>query len=222
MTGLSPAPSDHGTAVASLLVGSGSVRGALPAADLLAINVFAPDSQGLDSQGRLGSRTDWCLKGLNALALAEPRPDVVNLSFGGGESRLLGLAIRKLYQQGIILVAAAGNGGRDSPVAFPASREEVIAVTALDAKKRIYSQAPTSASVSLAAPGVDVWAAGLKGQGRYMTGTSFAAPWVTALVALVRARGQTVDDILTGAEDLGLPGADPVFGAGMAKKPDFD
>ena len=54
---------------------------------------------------------------------------------------------------------------------------------------------------------------------RPKTGTSFAAPFVTAAAALAKSRGVAIDDIagvLTrDAEDLGDPGKDPIFGWGL-------
>lgn len=71
------------------------------------------------------------------------------------------------------------------------------------------------------APGVQVWtAASVKGASS-KTGTSFAAPFVTAAVAMIKAANPQLkaDEVKTllrqGAEDLGKPGKDPVFGWGL-------
>ena len=59
----------------------------------------------------------------------------------------------------------------------------------------------------------------------YQTGTSFAAPYVTATIAATRqglseSDWQSVFERLTGsAEDLGEGGRDPVFGFGLVKAP---
>ncbi len=206
-------PTRHGTAVASLLVGDGPVAGALPGAHLLAVGLFARDAD-----GSLRTRTDWWLQGLDVVARARPRPAAVNLSFGGPWSGLAAAALRALYADGMRFVAAVGNGGPDSAVVFPAALPEVLAVTAVDVARNPYVEAATGPAVDIAAPGVDVWVAG-EGGGVYATGTSYAAPWVTAAVARARAGGVAVVDLLAAAEDLGAPGRDPVYGAGLLRLP---
>ena len=66
----------------------------------------------------------------------------------------------------------------------------------------------------LAAAGVDIWVAGLK-EGYYASGTSYAAPWVSAAVAGYLAQGKNSAYLLNHAQDLGVPGVDKVFGAGL-------
>ncbi|MGD2118641.1 MAG: S8 family serine peptidase [Chromatiales bacterium] len=210
VTGRNPGPTEHGTAVASILIGQGDpVQGVLPQARLTAINIFFPDENGEQE-----TRTDFWLKGLDRLAQLQPRPRVVNMSFGGAESRLLQTAMQRLARD-MRFVAAAGNGGPQSRVMFPASMEQVVAVTAVDRKKRIYRNAPHDRKITVAAPGVDVWVAGLE-SGYYATGTSFAAPWVTAAVALqLSGKKKDLNDLWTGSEDLGEAGPDAVFGHGL-------
>jgi len=75
--------------------------------------------------------------------------------------------------------------------------------------------------VDFAAPGVRVWTPGPTATGSYHTGTSFAAPFVTAAVAARLAEGAKpeADGIAEGlaatAVDLGAPGRDPIFGRGL-------
>ncbi|GGB97118.1 hypothetical protein GCM10011352_24080 [Marinobacterium zhoushanense] len=210
ITGRANAPSRHGTAVASLLVGRAMVDGALPGADLLAINIFT----GGEDDG-LETRTDWWLRGLDQLLLNNAKPSVVNMSFGGGRSELVAGALHTLQHSGIGLVAAAGNDGPGSSAMFPANQPGVIAVTSVDIDKRIARHAPLDDVITLAAPGVDIWAADLNAKGFYASGTSFAAPWVSGALALAKQRGETLDSLIHNAEDLGEKGHDPVFGYGL-------
>jgi subtilisin family serine protease len=212
VTGLNPKPTDHGTAVASILIGQGDpVQGVMPKARLSAINIFFPDDNG-DQE----TRTDVWLKGLDYLAQLQPRPVVVNMSFGGAESWLLKTAIQRLSST-MQFVAAAGNGGPQSRVMFPASMDAVVAVTAVDRKKRIYRNAPHSREILIAAPGVDIWVAGVR-KGFYATGTSFAAPWVSAAVALELSKNnKKINNLWKSADDLGQAGVDPVFGYGLLR-----
>lgn len=207
-------PTKHGTAVASLLVGRHLVEGALPESQLLAVNIFSADAH-----GKQQTRSDWWLFGLNELLLAQPRPVVVNMSFGGGYSSLLAQAMTRLASEGMTLVAAAGNGGPESAVMFPASLGAVIAATAVDARRHIFAGAPASlTSPAVAAPGVDVWVADGENSGFYASGSSFASPWIASVMALARQGGYSAEDVLHAASDLGTPGFDPVFGAGLINR----
>ena len=127
--------------------------------------------------------------------------------------------------RGMILVAAAGNGGKDAPPAYPAAHPDVIAVTAIDADGRIYKKANRGDYIDLAAPGVDVWAAKAGGGGSYRSGTSFAVPFVTAAIALEQSAmpnataKQLLAKLRAGAQDLGAKGHDPVYGDGLLTAP---
>ncbi|MBM3604211.1 MAG: protease, partial [Alphaproteobacteria bacterium] len=79
--------------------------------------------------------------------------------------------------------------------------------------------------IDLSAPGVDVWtAASIRGV-RTKTGTSYAAPFVTAAAALwLQAEpglspADLVQQMTERADDLGAPGHDPIFGAGLLTAP---
>lgn len=204
ITGRHPPPSRHGTAVASLLVGRALVTGALPQARLLAVNIFAPDRQ-----GKLRTRSDWWLQGLDKILSRADKPKVINMSFGGGYSRIIAYALEQLHNANIRMVAAAGNGGREAAVLFPASHPAVIAVAAVDIQQNKASSSPDSPLLDVVAPGVDVWAADLGGKGFYASGSSFAAPWVSAVLA---AHSAPLPELTA---DLGSAGKDPVFGHGL-------
>ena len=120
-----------------------------------------------------------------------------------------------------MLIAAAGNDGPRAKPAFPAAYPDVIAVTAVDRSKRIYRRAAQGDHIDIAAPGVNVWtAASIKGQ-RPRSGTSFAAPFVTAAAALIVSDNpgfsrEEVEIVLQNeADDLGVKGRDSVYGWGL-------
>jgi subtilisin family serine protease len=96
----------------------------------------------------------------------------------------------------------------------------VIGVTALDAADRIYSDAAQGAHVDFAAPGVDVFVP-VGERGRYESGTSVAAPHITALIAstnfLETNSHAIVSDLSSSARDLGEPGRDTTFGFGAPR-----
>lgn len=212
---LSDSGLQHGTAIAALLVGATDSRtpGLLPDAEVVAIDAF-------HRAGRQDDRADvFTLVRAIDLAL-EREVAVLNMSLAGPQNDLLRSAIARAGEQAVV-VAAVGNVGPRAEPAFPAAYDGVIGVTAVDRAKRVYRRAGRGDHVDFAAPGVEVWTAASIRGGRPKTGTSFATPFVTAAVALLRASDPDMPlaDIkqrLAGdAEDLGEPGRDPVFGWGL-------
>ena len=94
--------------------------------------------------------------------------------------------------RGIILVAAAGNAGPNSPPLFPAADPNVIAVTATDEDDRIFRAANRGNHIAVAAPGVDLWLPTLDGDYRMTSGTSFAAAEVSGVIALMLERNPSL------------------------------
>lgn len=198
----------HGNGIAALLVGQQRVRGLIPGARVYALGVF-----GEDAEVGLHTRTDWLLSGLDRL-LALPAPvQVVNLSFGGGYSRLLESSIQRL-QSRMKFVAAAGNDGFDS-VRYPAAYPGVVAVGAVDARLQRQRQSNYGPGLSLVAPGEDIWTLDEHGQGYFASGTSLAAPFVSAALAL----GHSAKQLRAQARDIGPAGIDLWYGAGLVQMP---
>ena len=206
----------HGTAVAALLVGSATSRtpGLIPGGKLIAVDAF-------HRAGRQDDRSAAFDLARAIDLLAGRQVQVINLSLAGPPNLLLEQAVKKAGERGIIMVAAAGNDGPRAEPVYPAAYEEVIAVTATDRRKRPYRRAGRGEHIDFAAPGVAIWTAASVSGARPKTGTSFAAPFVTAAVAMMKASEpdlapQLLRERLTGhAEDLGEPGKDPVFGWGL-------
>ncbi len=206
----------HGTAVASLLVGAPGSRvpGLVPEAKLIAVDAFI--RQGSDERADVAA----LLRGIDLLAQRGVR--VMNLSLSGPPNAVLAEALDTLQgPEGVVIVAAAGNAGPGAPPAFPAAYPGVLAVTAVDARGRIYRAAQRGSHLDLAAPGVDLLAATSIRGARGQSGTSYAAPFVTAAAAILLSRDPTltpaaIADRLRGtARDLGAVGPDEVYGAGL-------
>ena len=198
----------HGTALAALLVGREQVTGLLPGARLQALGVF-----GEDRTAGLHTRSDWVIAALEQLAGLQPAPQAVNLSFGGSHSRLLAELFAQLAAQ-MDFVAAAGNDGQ-AGVRYPAAYPGVLAVGAVDARLRRLRQSNFGRHLALVAPGEDIWTLDGNGQGFYASGTSFAAPFVSAALALAPSS----QALLAQARDLGESGRDEQYGAGLAHLP---
>nr|MCU0763885.1 S8 family serine peptidase [Hydrogenophaga sp.] len=209
---------DHGSAVAALLAGSAeTLPGLLPYAQLYAADTFTRRKDGTPV-----SSASYVAEALNWLVMQ--RVQVINISIAGPDNALLQRAIAQAIERGVTVVASAGNDGPRARPVFPAAYPGVIAVTAVDARRRLYPQANRGRYVALAAPGVAVYAPTANG-GSYRTGTSFAAPFVTASAAVLRARGvDQAEAVLRGLQrsaiDLGPRGRDPLYGWGLLRAPD--
>ncbi len=114
--------------------------------------------------------------------------DIINMSFGLFEySQMIAATCSSAVDAGIILVAAAGNGGSDQP-AYPAALPGVIAVSAVDTTELLAAFSNYGDHIDICAPGVDLYSA-LAGEFEWGTwsGTSFAAPIVSGVCALAQA-----------------------------------
>jgi subtilisin family serine protease len=213
---LDPSRAIHGTAVAALLVGDPGTRspGLVPASRLVALDAFH----------RVGGdeRADVFTL-IEALGeLAAEGVGVINLSLAGPENAVLAEVVERLViEEDIVVVAAVGNDGPAADPAYPAAYEPVLAVTAVDRSGAVYRRAVRGPHVDLAAPGVNVWTAASVSGARWKTGTSFATPFVSAAAAILREARPELTALEVGEElrrlatDLGDPGPDPVYGAGL-------
>lgn len=203
----------HGTAVAGIIAGRGLTVGIAPAAELLAVRAFA---QSVDGDRHATSYR--LLKGINWSLGQDAR--VLNMSFVGPEDPLIARAIAAAQTNGALIVAAAGNNGPEAPPAFPAAYPKVIAVTATDPDDNLYDAANRGDYITVAAPGVDILAPAPGDAHEIRSGTSFAAAYVSGVVALMLEvdpdlSANEVRAILgESATDLGPRGIDSQFGAG--------
>ncbi len=172
------------------------------------------------------------------------RADIVNLSVaapgGMAPSETLGASIRSAAAAGVIFVGAAGNDGTEQ-ASFPAAYDDVIAVTACDPRLERASYSNYGSTIDITAPGGDL-SLDINGDGfgdgilslgvtqdtnvrdpilTLQQGTSMACPHVSGVIALMLAANPTLEpvevrDILFDtAFDLGDPGRDDHFGAGL-------
>ncbi|MBL4747961.1 MAG: S8 family serine peptidase [Magnetovibrio sp.] len=211
--GRDPDASGHGTSVAAILIGRPEWGGLQPGAKLYAANMFEINEYGKTVGSAVGllRAVDWMInKKVNAL----------NLSIAGSDNEVVRQAFDIAKKKNLILVASVGNWGRADKPAFPAAYKHVIAVTAIRKNGLIYSHANTGSYVDFSALGVGIYTAVDGGGGKIQSGTSYSAPYVTVMAAILAKAGKAptssvLRKILSGAtQDLGRPGKDNVFGFG--------
>ncbi len=211
----------HGTAVALLAAGSNeSFTGAAPEASLFIARAFdkTADGKPVNSTYSILLSMNWALR---------QKVDIVNMSFSGPKNKLVARVLGNLLANKIILVAAAGNGGPKAAYSYPGAYEGVYAVTAIDAKSRIYAKANQGKYVFAAAPGVDLIVPGNDLKISFKSGTSFGAALFSGICALALEGLEGRDlpafekMLIKASEDLGPPGRDKKFGFGLLRAEAF-
>jgi subtilisin family serine protease len=204
----------HGTAIAGAVAAKARLKGIAPSARLLAIRAFDGSNKGEDGTTLTVLRSiDWAVaRGAR----------VINMSFAGPHDPSIARALTAAKKKGIVLVAAAGNAGPGSPPLYPAADANVIAVTATDFEDRLFTASNRGRHVAVAAPGVEIILPAPRGTYQLSSGTSFAAAHISGIVALLLElqpdlKPYGVRKVLEAtAKDLGAPGRDSSFGAGLA------
>lgn len=206
-------PHLHGTAIAGAIAARARLLGAAPAAKILAIRAFGATGNSAEAT------TFAILKGVEFASMQNAR--IINMSFAGPSDPGLARALAAAKAKGAVLIAASGNFGPKSPPQYPASDPNVIAVSGTDADDNMFRASNIGPHIAVAAPGVDLLLPAPGNDYQVTSGTSFSAAYVSGIAALViqRAPALTPDgvrDVLQRtAKDLGKPGKDPEFGAGM-------
>ena len=199
----------HCAGVIAALDNNIGVIGIAPEARLWAVKVLDDNGTGYVSDIIQG--LEWCVD--NGIQIA-------SMSFGGSQySQTFKNACDEAYNSGVLLVAAAGNGGS---VYYPAAYDSVIAVSATDSDDSIASFSSTGSEVEIAAPGVNIISTYSDGQYAIGSGTSMACPHVAGAAALVYASEKlgliSPDEVRRRlretAVDLGAPGKDNLYGYG--------
>ncbi|HET8672291.1 MAG TPA: S8 family peptidase [Thermoleophilaceae bacterium] len=216
----------HGTHVAGIIAADANngvgVDSVAPGAEIMPVRVL--DSSGSGSVADVAKGIDWAV---------DHGADVINLSLGGtvptsglGIQDDISSAVQRAVSRGVVVVAAAGNDG----LPFCENNSEqgkVLCVGAVDKRGNRSFFSSFGAGLSLVAPGgsgmpgtdEDILSTWNNGGYQELAGTSQATPHVAGVAALLVSlgvRGQAaVQRILATATDLGAPGPDPVYGAGL-------
>ncbi|GGO82720.1 type VII secretion-associated serine protease mycosin [Wenjunlia tyrosinilytica] len=187
----------HGTSMAGIIAGRGhgfggqdGITGIAPRAKILPVRVILDDG---DPQRRRARATRGSALPQGIRWATDHGADVINLSLGDDSKsshpeREEDRAIQYALGKGVVVVASAGNGGKEGDRAsYPAAYPGVIPVTAVD---RLGNRGDFSTRrwyTSVAAPGVDVVIADPDRHYYEGWGTSAAAAYVSGSVALIRS-----------------------------------
>jgi len=112
--------------------------------------------------------------------------DIINMSLGGGYSRVLEYAMRYANERGVTIVAASGNDGWEE-VSYPASSKYAIAVGATNKLDLVSDYSSYGKDLDLVAPGTDIPSLLPDGNVTLMSGTSMAAPHVAAVAGVLKS-----------------------------------
>ncbi|MEJ3749694.1 S8 family serine peptidase [Actinomycetes bacterium KLBMP 9797] len=179
---------DHGTAMAS------NVLDVAPAAKVLGLRA-SRDTEDPEFDSWLGSMRDENRKGGMAGAIqaaVKSGAQVISLSLGselGIYSSEEAAVIAQALAAGVVVVASAGNEGDEvNELSYPAAYPGVIAVGASTPQGRRATFSQVHNYVDVAAPGVEINAASIKGGRAKIQGTSPAGALTAGVAALVVAK----------------------------------
>lgn len=153
-------------------------------------------------------------------AVDEYKCKILNLSFGlASDSKTLKNAINYALQKGTIIIAAVGNKG-SSKLYYPASYEGVVGVGSVNSQVMCSDFSQKNISVDVVAPGEGLKFKSIEDYSEN-SGTSFAAPHVTAAAAIALSVKDDISPseflglIENSSYDLGTAGYDVYFGYGL-------
>jgi len=184
----------HGTMMVGLLVAEGHQDGAAQGVTLGVAAALAGDSDGdnIGDDSIVAEAIDWCRTGFDA--------DLISLSLGGkrleGQRDVVVSSVRRALDDGVFVVAAAGNDGGtddDGRVASPAFLPRVIAVGATNETGAVWENSSRGDGTGehpnlkpeVTAPGVNVISTGSDDAWFTSSGTSVSTVLVSAALALI-------------------------------------
>jgi subtilisin len=172
----------HGTHVAGTVAAVDNdfgVIGTAPEADLYAVKVLSNEGSG--SLSGIAEGLEWSI---------ENDIDIINMSLGGSQgSSILEDFTDLAYEEGALVVAAAGNEGNGfgffDTVGYPAQYDSAMAVAAVDSNNQRASFSSAGPAVEISAPGVDILSTVPNNGYDAFNGTSMASPHVAGVAAQV-------------------------------------
>ena len=180
-TELKGKPSVHGTLMAGVIGAAENngfgIAGLAPKAQIVSIPVCTPKG-GAGGQCTIYQMLQGFDRAYDAKAV------LVNLSLSGPPNPLLERGVKRLEELGLVVVAAAGNDGREEK-RYPAAYPSVIGVGAIDREGKLFATSNRGAWVELYAPGVEVLSTVPGSAFAFGSGTSLAAAHVTGSLAVL-------------------------------------
>jgi subtilisin family serine protease len=132
--------------------------------------------------------------------------------------------LKELYNLNIPVVCAMGNYGENYSC-FPADYPETIGVTSYRKDRNISDFSSRSNDADFALPGEDILTTNLNNQYSIVNGTSFSAPFLSGLIAIMLSEAkkknilytvsQIKDILIRSSVDYGPKGKDNLFGYGI-------
>jgi serine protease len=168
----------HGTAVAGIIASAS--YGVARKATIVPVRVT-------DCRGGVGPAA--IIKGIDWIRKNHPRntPGVVNMSIAVGKNKAVDYAIGRLYDMGLVTVAAAGNQNMDACRLSPAGSPRALTVASVNMNDQRTNTSNFGECVSIYAPGGLIVTEGHQGTASTRSGTSMAAPHVAGTIALYLA-----------------------------------
>ena len=181
----------HGTGVAGIIAADPAAgigfHGIAPDARILPVRISAQDI----AENGQALRIDLAALGNGIRYAVNAGATVINLSIAGfADFPEMRSAVAYAVAKDVLVVAAVGNGQQDGAAelpSFPAAYDGVLGVGAIDIDGAHTSSSQVGPYVDLVAPGAGVLTATRVAGHAYASGTSYAAPFVSATAALVRA-----------------------------------
>jgi thermitase len=200
----------HGTGVAgaAAAVGNNGIGVASVAWGCKIMPIRVSDTSGNASFSVIANALTWA---------SDHGARVANVSFRASDSSTVSSAAQYFQSRGGVVAVAAGN---ESLFGSTPDNPCVLTVSASDSNDTLASFSNTGSNIDLSAPGVNILTTATGGSYGYGTGTSFSAPVVAGVAALMISAnpsltGTQVRDILEqSADDLGAPGWDTSYGWG--------
>lgn len=220
----------HGTAVASIIVGSeaAGVEGICPHAVLIPLVYCAADYLGRTEN------TDAAMVGeMIREAVDTFHCDIINISSASTtDDSSLREAVEYALKQGVIVITCAGNANLTAPdnIYYPGAYDGVICVGSVNEEGQVSDFSQRGDDIDFVAPGEELPAAAMEGERTSVTGTSYAAAYVTGIVARIlteqpdlRERSEdssatVLEQLKQRAEDICEPGWDENSGWGALQR----
>ncbi len=175
----------HGTAIAGILGGCGPEgSGFSGVAPRLKMKVYKiTDNQGNTNNINIGKAVQRILD-YNRTHRADPI-SIINISYGlDSDDPVVYNALKAAYDSGIVIVAPSGNDHANK-LSYPAAYDFVIAVGGLRPTRQIFERSNYGAGVAFVAPASAIYAPALGNSYSWVQGTSFAAPYISGMAALI-------------------------------------